>query len=212
MRMFALLALATAVVWAADLRADDKAPEVEEGFVSLFNGKDLTGWKVSENPESVRVEDGVIVLHGPRAHAFYAGPVKDADFKNFELRLEVKTTPQANSGVYFHTKYQESGWPDIGYEAQINATHRDAKKGGGLYGVQDIAKSPVGDGEWWTYTIIVKDKQIVLKVNDETTVDYTEPENVGRRGRVLDSGTFALQAHDPGAATYIRNIRVKPLD
>lgn len=44
------------------------------GFVELFNGKDLSGWKVNENPDSVRVQDGSLVVQGDRAHVFYDGP------------------------------------------------------------------------------------------------------------------------------------------
>jgi len=73
------------------------------GFASLFNGKDLTGWKVNENRDSVQVKDGAIVVRGERAHAFYSGPVYRHCFKNFELRALVKTRPNANSGIYFHT-------------------------------------------------------------------------------------------------------------
>lgn len=204
-------ALAAVLAFTPSLRAED-----EEGFVSLFNGKDLSGWKVNENTDSVRVEDGAIVLNGPRAHAFYVGDVEDHDFKNFVLKLDIMTMPKANAGVYFHTKYQDSGWPSAGYEAQVNATHGDAKKGGGLYAVKDITESPVGDNEWWTYTIRVEGKKITLMVNDKTTVEYTEPDDVERpaamSGRKLSSGTFALQAHDPISKVLVRNIRVKPLD
>ena len=45
----------------------------DDGFTSLFNGKDLTGWKASEHPETFSVEDGAIVTHGPRSHCFYTG-------------------------------------------------------------------------------------------------------------------------------------------
>ena len=53
----------------------------EEGWVSLFDGKTLEGWKVAENPDSVMVKDGAIVTHGPRAHVFYVGPVQNHDLR-----------------------------------------------------------------------------------------------------------------------------------
>jgi hypothetical protein len=188
----------------------------EEGWTPLFDGETLAGWRVSENADSVVVEDGAIVTRGPRAHVFYAGPVQEHDFESFELKLEVKTEPGANAGVYFHTEYQESGWPAKGYEAQVNNSHSDWRRTGSLYAVDDVRETPVGDGEWWEYHISVQGRRILLKVNGETTVDYTEPEDVQRpeemAGRVLSSGTFALQCHDPESVVHFRNIRVRPLD
>jgi hypothetical protein len=182
----------------------------EDGWICLFNGKNLDGWKASENPASFKVEDGAIVAFGPRAHLFYAGEVENHDFKNFHFKADVMTTPGSNSGLYFHTKYQESGWPSIGYEAQVNNTHRDRKKTGGLYGISDVFEAPAKDNEWFTQEIIVRGKQIVIKVNDKTLVDFTEPDGV-EGGRKLSSGTFAIQAHDPKSTVYVKNIKVKPL-
>lgn len=183
----------------------------EEGFVSLFDGKTLDGWKVGANADSFSVKDGAIVAAGPCAHLFYDGPVENHDFKNFHFKADVMTTPGSNSGLYFHTKFQESSWPSIGYEAQVNNTHADPKKTGGLYGVSDVFKAPAKDNEWFTEEIIVRGKQIVIKVDGKTLVDYTEPEGV-QGGRKLSSGTFAIQAHDPKSKVFVKNIRVKPLD
>eukprot|EP01043_Picozoa_sp_COSAG02_P108969 COSAG02_NODE_45019_length_361_cov_0.583969_1_plen_64_part_10 len=63
--------------------------------------------------------------------------------------------PGANSGIYFHTKFLKSGWPNRGYEAQVNNTQSDKKKTGGLYNVKDNFKAPVKDNEWFDYDIIV---------------------------------------------------------
>ncbi len=183
----------------------------EQGFVPLFDGESLDGWKASENPDSFRVEDGKIVAHGPRAHLFYMGDVEEHDFVNFHFKAEVMTTPGSNSGLYFHTKYQESGWPSIGYEVQVNQTHGDPKKSSGLYGVRDVFEAPAKDNVWYTQEIIVQGKHIITKVDGKTTVDYTEPDDVQGR-RKVGSGTFAIQAHDPGSKVFFRNIRVKPLD
>jgi len=186
----------------------------EDGWIALFDGESLEGWTITESPGSAWVEDGAIVVVGkPRAHLFYTGPVSGHDFRDFELKLEVKTEPGANSGVYFHTVLQEQGWPSRGYEAQVNNTQQDWRRTGSLYGIEDVRETPVSDGEWWEYHISVEGRRIVLKVNGETTVDYTEPEGLQREGdlagRVLGSGTFALQCHDPGSVVRYRNIRVK---
>ena len=185
------------------------AAHAEKGWIQLFNGKDLAGWTASENKDSCKFVDGKIALFGPRSHLFYTGDVNGGSFKDFELKLEVMTTAGSNSGIYFHTKYQEKGWPGKGYEAQVNNTHKDPKKTGGLYAVKDNFKAPVKDGEWFDYHIIVKGKRIQIKINDKTVTDYSEPEGLKRPHRQLDEGTFALQAHDPKSKVLYRMIKVK---
>jgi len=126
----------------------------------------------------------------------------------------VKTTPGSNSGIYFHTDYQETGWPKAGYEAQVNNTGGDPKKTGSLYAVENVSESPAEDNEWFDYHIKVEGRQVTITVNGKTTVDYTEPE--GKEAgkdfeRVLDQGTFAFQAHDPKSVAYFKDIEVKRL-
>ena len=211
--LIAMLVAPLAVIGADEAKGKKKG---EKGFVSLFDGKSLNGWRVnSENPKSIIVKDGNIVIDGPRAHLFYAGDVEKHNFKNFVLRAQVKTFPKANSGIYFHTKYQDSGWPDAGFEAQVNNTHGDPKKTGGLYAVKDVNPAPAKDGEWFDYEIRVKDKKVTIKINGKVTSSWTEVPNAphlkSMPGRKLGSGTFALQAHDPKSVIHYRNIRVKPL-
>jgi hypothetical protein len=184
--------------------------EEKDGWICLFDGKTLNGWQVGVNPDSFQVEDGVLVVFGPRAHLFYNGDVEDHNFKNFHFKADVMTTPGSNSGLYIHTKFQEDGWPDVGYEVQVNITHRDPKKTSGLYGVKDVFEAPAKDNEWYTQEIIVRGKNIVTKVNGKTMVDYTEPPEVEGL-RKLSSGTFAIQAHDPKSKVFVKNIMVKPL-
>jgi len=182
------------------------------GWVSIWDGETLDNWRASENPESFSVEDGKIVVDGPRAHLFYEGQVGDANFTDFEFRADVYTYPGANSGIFFHTEYQEEGWPANGYEAQVNATHSDPRKTGSLYGVNDVMDvAPHADEEWFTYHIKVEGKDITFSINGETVNEFTEPDD--RESSVsLSSGTIALQAHDPDSRIYYRNIEIKVLD
>lgn len=184
----------------------------ENEWVALWDGETLNNWRASENPESFSVEDGKIVVDGPRAHLFYEGPVGDADYTDFELRAEVYTYPGANSGIFFHTEYQEEGWPAHGYEAQVNATHTDPRKTGSLYAVNDVMDiAPHEDEEWFTYHIKVEGKDITFAVDGETVMEFTEPDD--REGTIsLSNGTIALQAHDPDSRIYYRNIEIKVLD
>jgi hypothetical protein len=190
--------------------------EKEEGFIPLFNGKDLTGWKPNESPETFTVEDGKIVAHGNRCHLFYVGDVKGHVFKNFELRAQVLCKPNSNSGIYFHTEFQDKGWPARGFECQVCANgFKDPRKTGSLYAVKDIPEAPPKDDEWFDYHILVKGKSVTLKIDGKVTVEWTQADDYvpkkGFEGRILGSGTFALQGHDPGSRVEFKNIRVKPL-
>jgi hypothetical protein len=187
-----------------------------DGWISLFDGSTLSGWRVGENASTFKVEDGAIVANGDVAHLFYDGEVMNHNFKNFEFKADVMTTPGSNSGIYFHTAYQESSWPQKGYEVQVNNSQEDWRRTGSLYAIQDVKEVYVKDNEWYTEYIRVKDKHVTIKINDRTVVEYEEPENVQRpdemKGRVLSSGTFALQGHDPKSKVYFKNIMVRSLD
>jgi hypothetical protein len=186
-------------------------PEAGDGWISLFDGKTLDGWKVGKNADSFKVQDGMIVVNGLVSHLFYEGPVRNHDFKNFALKADIMTFPSANSGVYFHTQYQESGFPKKGFEVQVNNSHKDPKRTAGLYNVKDVFEVPSKDNVWFTMEIIVEGKHIVTKIDGKTMVDYTEPDDWKNRDRRVDHGTFALQGHDPGSKVYYKNILVKPL-
>ena len=195
----------------SNLHAADKA----DGWVSLFDGKSLAGWKASENKKTWSIEEGAIVCHGDRSHLYYVGDTKP--FVNFEFQADVMTKPNSNAGIYFHTRYQEIGWPKYGYETQVNNTYkRDPKRTASLYGVVNILEAPAKDNEWFTMHIAVKGRKITIKVGDKTLVNYEEPE--GQKAfsdqfdRRLGKGTFALQGHDPHSQVYFKNIKVRRLD
>jgi len=187
----------------------------KKGWVSLFDGKTLDGWKVGTNASSFSVVDGSIMVNGNVAHLFYDGPVQQHDFKNFEFKADVMTMPGSNSGIYFHTVYQESSWPKKGYEVQVNNSHTDWRRTGSLYAIQDVREVYVKDSVWYTERIKVKGKHISVFINNKQVVDYTEPEEVkrdkGMEGRLISSGTFALQGHDPKSKVFYKNIMVKVL-
>ncbi len=183
---------------------------------SLFTGKSLDGWRVGRNPETFTVDSGMIIVHGKTAHLFYDGKIGNHSFTNFEFSAEVMTYPGANSGIYFHTTFQESGWPEKGYEVQVNNSHTDWRRTGSLYGIQDIREVFVKDYEWFTEYIKVEGKKVTIKINDRTVVEYTEPDNVtrssGNAQRRISSGTIALQGHDPNSIVHFRNIQLRMLD
>jgi len=187
--------------------------EKEYGFQLLFNGKDLSDWKTAENRGAFKVENGILVVKGSRGHLFYTGPVNGAGFTNFHFKAEVLTKPGANSGVYFHTRYQEKGWPTKGYEAQVNNTHKDKRKTGSLYAVKDNGKAVAKDDQWFLYEIIVQGRRITIRIDAKEIVTFEEPADHNVKGwpqRRLSSGTFAIQAHDPKSEVHYRGIKVTP--
>jgi len=147
------------------------------------------------------------------SHLFYDGPVEQHTFRDFELKAHVMTTPGSNSGIYIHSQFQENGWPQKGYEVQVNNSHTDWRRTGSLWAIQDIKTTYVNDNEWFTLHIKVEGKRITVKINGRQVVDYTEPEDPpreeGLKGRLLSSGTIALQGHDPKSKVYYKNILVK---
>ena len=213
--------------------ADEKK---DSGWVQLFNGKDLTGWKLHPKPskeiEAIdegrkkvdgkevtvayegrlkggktvtlwRVEKGILIGGGPPSHLFSAR----GDYKDFHYLVEAMINDGGNSGQYFRTKF-EPGFPH-GYEAQINATHRDPIKTGSLYlpKVKEVLvkKAPHKPDEWFTQEVIARGNHIIIKVNGKVTVDWKDPENRYTQGH------FALQGHDPGSVMKFRKVAVKEL-
>lgn len=210
-KYISLFAICIALFLITAFVANNKADE----WASLFDGKTLSNWKVGDNAATFKVENGMIVVNGETAHLFYNGEVHQHDFKNFEFKADVMTMPGSNSGIYFHTVYQQGGWPAKGYEVQVNNSHTDWRRTGSLYGIQDVKEVFVKDNEWYTEYIKVQGKRVQIKINDKTVVDYTEPENVqrsaGDSSRKISDGTFALQGHDPKSKVYFKNLMVKIL-
>jgi hypothetical protein len=212
MRLRMSLAGALMVVLAIPAGAQSGAQD----WISLFDGKSLEGWKVSGNAETFSVHDGAIVAHGPFSHLFYAGPVYYSDFKDFELKVDVRTEPEANGGIFFHTQYQEKGLVAKGFEVQVNnSDSTDPRRTGSLYKMQDVRETPVKDGQWFTMHVVVEGRHVTVDVDGRKLVDWTEPNPPrppsDRPGRVLSSGTFALQGHDERSTVYYKNIYVKPI-
>ena len=190
--------------------ADNTLTEAEkqDGWILLFNGKDFGGWKFDKwNPESFSIEDGAIKCHGQPSMIYYDGEGKE--MKDFHFVAHVMTKPGANGGIFFHTKYQDKGWP-VGHEAQIDTTHTDPVRTGSVYIVAKNLEAPAKDNEWFKYEIIVRGKTIETKVDGKTIVTFHEsPDAQGTRK--LSSGTIGIQAHDPGSVVLLKNIKVKPL-
>ena len=203
--------LASLLALPAALRGDDEG-------ASLFNGHSLEGWKAGEHHHSFRVEDGKIVAAGPRAHLFYTGRVRNANFKNFDLKAEVLTRPGACSGIHFHTEFQSQGALKTGFKVQINNAYagegdeRDRRKTGSLYGIRNIYKALVKDDDWFEVRVQVRDKQAQVWLNDTLIADYIEPDPpLVAAAPTLRGGAIALECCGGSPKVYFRNLVVKPL-
>ncbi len=209
---FLLAATVAFAVCPVPVQAQAPKPD-KDGWYSLFDGKTLDGWKAADFPKAFKVEEGLIVAGGtPLTHLYYVGPVRNAKFKEFELKAEVRTRPKGNSGIIFHTEFQDKGFPNKGFEFQINNTGSDkAFRTGSIYPAKPMSRVVVKDDEWFECYLVVRGNKVTLKVNGEITVETTLPHEA-KKGRALASGTFAIQGHDPGSIVYFRSIRVKPLE
>jgi hypothetical protein len=191
---------------------------VESSYVSLFNGKDLTGWKASADPGSFKVEHGAIVANavGQPSHLFYDGTVGNHSFKDFDLRLDVLARYRSNGGVYVMTEFQPQGFPGKGFEIQVNNSHSDRIRTGSLYHVVDLSSIPAKDDEWIPMEIKAERDTITVALKGQEVVRWTQPtdwqSNYDTASRRIGPGTIAFQSHDTYSVTAYSNIRIKLLN
>ncbi|MBK5292113.1 MAG: DUF1080 domain-containing protein [Acidobacteriia bacterium] len=171
----------------------------KDGWVSMFNGKNLDGWKANERPENWTVSDGAIKGTGERSHLFW---MKE-ECVDCEFKAEVKLNKGGNSGMYFRAEFVP-GWPN-GYEAQVNNSHKDPIRTGSLYNIVKVLDQLVADDTWWTQHIIVKGSHITISVNGKVVVNHEEEKKLHTKGYL------ALQQHDPGSVVHYRNLQYKKL-
>ena len=202
--LFAVVPVILGLATLAPTRAEDK----KEKWVQLFNGKDLTGWKVyPKGTGKWKVEGGAIVGTGNASHLFS----ERGDYKNFRFRVEAKINDKGNSGQYVRTKF-EAGFP-TGFEAQINATHGDRVKTGSLYpdgrqkDMRDVKSNIVlkaahEPDEWFTQEVICVGPKVTILVNGKKSIEWTDPKYRFKQGH------FAIQQHDPGSVVHVRKVEV----
>jgi len=171
----------------------------QDGWISMFDGKTLDGWKANEHPESWTVRDGCITGDGDASHLFWM--VREGE--NLEFKAEVKIGHMGNSGMYFRTAFGP-GFPK-GYEAQVNTSHSDPVKTGSLYGFHKIFDQLIPDDVWGTQHIIAQGNHIIIKVNDKVVTDYVDEKNTHTKGYC------ALQQHNKGSVVQFRNLMFKSL-
>ncbi|MCE9604809.1 MAG: DUF1080 domain-containing protein [Planctomycetia bacterium] len=188
------------------------------GLKSLFNGKDLAGWKVKEGPElksvySVTPEGAINVKNG-------RGQLEsDAQFADFTLQFEVFSNGKhLNSGVFFRSIPGETM---NGYEFQVQNGYKDGDRTkpldcgtGGIFRRQD-ARMVVSDDFAWTHmTLIASGPHMAGWVNGVQVSDWTDarPADANpRKGLRIEPGTFIIQGHDPTTDLSFRDISAAEL-
>lgn len=174
----------------------------------LFNGKDLTGWKVY-GTEKWFVENGDLICEsGPDKQYGYLAT--DAEFKDFEITLEFKQESNGNSGVFFHSSIE--GTKITGWQAEVAPLNRST---GGIYESYgrgwlikpDAEKEKyLKEGEWNKMTVRVKGDNVTTWLNGQEMITLKD-EKIGS-----SNGKIALQIHDGGGVRVRwRNIRVQKL-
>jgi len=213
-----LLALLFTFTLLPATRAGDSEPP--PGFESLFNGKDLTGWKVNEGGKLSLwgAENGILYVNGGGGGWL----MTEKEYSDFELRLEFKIPEKGNSGVALRSPLK--GQPQIvGIEIQIldDEWHKVNYKGlkptqltGSIYGIIPPSKKALKPiGEWNQYRIIAKGRQITVELNGTRIVDADLDKHRDKAeehpGVLREKGHLGLQSHD--GRVEFRKLYVKPL-
>jgi hypothetical protein len=161
---------------------------------SIFNGKDLTGWKVY-GTEKWYVEDGLLVCEsGPDKKYGYLATEKF--YKNFDLTLEFKQESNGNSGVFFRSTIEGvkiSGWQcEVAPEGKDTGGIYESYGRGWLKQIPDEKENILKPGEWNKMRIRVEGDRVQTWLNGELMVDFND-EKIGKA-----NGSIALQIHDGG--------------
>jgi len=185
------------------LELSPAAPDLAgQGFVPLFNGKDLTGWVTHPGqPGHWRVENGILIGSGAEWSSLWT--VRKS-YRDFHLRVEARINERGDSGVFF--RWLE---PQGGYQAQILGY--PAGTGSLIYsrtGKTDVhsRESLVAPGHWFVLDVIADGDHIVINVNGKTTADYTDAQ------RSLSSGSLGIEQRLPATVIEFRRIDVKELN
>ncbi|MFT3845918.1 MAG: DUF1080 domain-containing protein [Lacibacter sp.] len=176
--------------------------------VSLFNGKDLTGWK-NNGTEKWYVENGELVCEsGPDKQYGYLSTEKN--YRNFILTLQFKQEANGNSGVFFRSSIE--GVKISGWQVEVAPINQHT---GGIYEsygrgwlIQPKAEDEqwLKQGEWNEMKIMVKGDEVTTWLNGHQMI-YIKDETIGK-----GVGFIALQIHDGGGIKVRwKNIKLKEL-
>jgi hypothetical protein len=192
------------------------------GLEPLFNGKDLSGWKVFKDDPA---KDKATFTVTPAGELHVLGGPGDVQterkFADFVLQTDVKTAgPTVNAGIFFRCV---PGQFQNGYECQIQNGIKDGDRTkpldfgtGAIYRRVPARKVVSSDKEWFTLTLIATGPHVATWVNGYQVVDWTDdrkPDENPRKGLRTEAGHISIQGHNPpmSADVLFRNLRIADL-
>lgn len=185
-----------------------------EGYLHLFNGKDLEGWDIWANKSDFAVNDGIIRCEHGGGGQFML--YRAREFDDFELVVEWRVSPKGNSGVFIRSPYREWPW-ETAYEIQISneqPPRDEAHCTGSLYGCAAVNPRPDETPEKWrTYVIRAEGNQITVSVDGTQVVDFDQTSKPETSDKPRSGFIGVQDSHSGEAGTWIeyRTIKVKPL-
>lgn len=209
--IISLIALACGSGWLAFTQLYDNADTLEDGYVALFNGKSLEGWRKIGGDATYAVENGDIVgRHGPGQNTFLR---TEATYANFSLKMDMRWDEPGNSGVLFRSAQRDSNGRAYGYQYELDPSERawsggiyDEARRGWLANLEDNpeARAAIRLTEWNEIEVAANGASLKTWLNGVPVADIVD----GLDG----SGFIALQVH-AGNSGIIRwrNIRIKEL-
>lgn len=189
--------------------AQDSKKETPK-WKSLFNGKDLSGWKKIGNEKWI-VEDGAIYGEGVTEEYGYLATEKT--YQDFELALKFKCEASGNSGVYIHTTF-EPGTPKVIKGRQVEIDRAIGHHTGGLYGdgkgwivwPAPELETVIKPDDWNDLQISVVGKRYIIHLNGKQMIDFTYPSPGATKG------VIALQLHSGGEGRMrFKDLRIRDL-
>jgi serine/threonine protein kinase len=180
--------------WSAPKSNTEGGDVAPTGWVQLFTGSDLTGWRqYSKQPGDWGVKDGVLSCSGPTSHLY----TTSSDYQNFHLRIEARVSPGGEGGVVFRSTFpgpSSRGIIPEGDEVKFCQMPKAMLTTASLAGPRPIPMTSVKADEWFTQEVIAEGARLIVKVNGETTAEVD--------AKTYSKGCIALQKYGPGVVQF----------
>lgn len=171
----------------------------KDKWESMFNGRDFTGWREADK-SGWEVNDGVI--HASNGTGYQ---ISDKQYKDFELKATIRTSPRSNGGIFFRWRREETKDKDRGYEAQIRNSPDASHPTGSLYEIERARDDEIAhENEWFLMHIIAQGPHIVIRVDGKTVSEV-------RDATKLEAGHIALQMHSQNSWVEFKDIKIREL-